>query len=290
MEAGLVVNPVAGGRAFRSIDRLEELLMKEVALKTLVTRNRGDAESFARELAGRDTIIVAGGDGTINEVINGLLLSDNTEASNKSSLAIIPLGTANVLANELSIPERIEDAVHLALTGVARKISLGRINGRYFSLMAGIGFDGETVLNVRSSIKRLSGKGAYILSGILNLLRYNPSIINVKTDRTNISGTTAVIGNTHFYAGRFHVTSKASISEPSLDLCLFMGKRRKDMLKYVFGVITERHLKYNDVYYEKCSQLEISSAGTVHIQVDGDYFGTLPVKIDIVPDALNIIC
>ena len=106
MEAGLVVNPVAGGRAFRSIDRLEELLMKEVALKTLVTRNRGDAESFARELAGRDTIIVAGGDGTINEVINGLLLSDNTEASNKSSLAIIPLGTANVLANELSIPRK----------------------------------------------------------------------------------------------------------------------------------------------------------------------------------------
>lgn len=290
MEAGLVVNPVAGGRAFRSIDRLEELLMKEVALKTLVTRHRGDAESFARELAGRDTIIVAGGDGTINEVINGLLLSDNTEASNKPSLAIIPMGTANVLANELSIPERIEDAVHLALTGVARKISLGRINGRYFSLMAGIGFDGETVLGVNRSIKRLSGKGAYILSGIMNLLRYNPSIINIKTERTNISGTNAVIGNTHFYAGRFHVTSKASITEPSLDLCLFMGKRRKDMLKYVFGVITERHLMYKDVYYEKCSHLEISSFGTVHIQVDGDYFGTLPVKIDVVHEALNIIC
>lgn len=290
MEAVLVVNPVAGGRAFRSIDRLEELLRKKVSLKTLVTRNRGDAESFARELSGKDTIIVAGGDGTINEVINGLLISDNTEASKKPSIAVIPLGTANVLANELSIPGRVEDAVHLAITGVPRNVSLGRINGRYFSLMAGIGFDGETVLGVSSRIKRLSGKGAYILSGIINLLRYNPPIVNIKTDRTNISGTTAVIGNTHFYAGRFHVTSKAGISEPFLDLCLFKGKRRRDMLRYVFGVISERHLNYKDVYYEKCSHLDISSVGTVHIQVDGDYFGTLPVKINVVPDALNIIC
>ena len=290
MEAGLVVNPVAGGRALRSIYKVEELLRKEVSLKTFVTRKRGDAESFARELSGRDAIIVAGGDGTINEVINGLLLSDNTEASKIPSLAIIPWGTANVLANELSIPGGTEDAVHLLLTGEPKKISLGRINGRFFSLMVGIGFDGETVLGVSSAIKRVTGKGAYILSGIMNLLRYNPSIINIKTDRHTISGTTAIIGNTHYYAGRFHVTSEASIIEPFLDLCLFTGRRRKDMLRYVFGVIRERHLKYKDVHYEKCSHLEISSAGTVYIQVDGDYFGTLPVKIDVVSDALNIIC
>ena len=290
MEAALVVNPVAGGRALRAIKRIEEILGKEASLQTLVTRDRGDAESFARELSRKDRIIVVGGDGTINEVINGLLLYDNPEALIKPSLAIIPMGTANVLAYELSIPCDIEDAARLALSGVARKISLGRINGRYFSLMAGIGFDGETVLRVSSAVKRFSGKGAYILSGIINLFSYNPPTINVKTDSNNLSGTTAVIGNTRSYGGKYYVTLKADVSEPFLDLCLFMGKRRMDMLRYVFGVIFKRHINNKDVYYEKCSRLEISSAGTVHIQIDGDYFGTLPVSIDVVPDALNIIC
>ena len=115
-------------------------------------------------------------------------------------------------------------------------------------------------------------------------------MIHVRADQTDISGTTAVIGNTHYYAGKFRVTSDANVSEPLLDLCLFTGKSRKDILRFVFGVIRGKHLTYKDVYYKKCSQLEISSEGTVHIQVDGDYFGTLPVRIDIVRDALNIIC
>ncbi len=290
MEAGLVVNPVAGKRAGRSIDRIESLLSKKVSLKTLVTQNRGDAASFARELSGADLVIVAGGDGTVNEVINGLLLSGDLKSSKRPSLAIIPLGTANVLATELSIPFGIEDSVGLALTGSPKKISLGRINGRYFSLMAGIGFDGETVLRVSSLIKKISGKGAYILSGIIRLLRYNPPIINVKTDSINISGTTAVIGNASCYGGTSQVTPEARITEPLLDLCLFKGERRMDMLRYVFGVLTKRHLNYKDVYYEKCSHIQISSNETVHIQIDGDYFGTLPVNIDAIHNALSIVC
>ena len=91
-------------------------------------------------MSGADRIIIAGGDGTINEVINGILSSDTADRRGVP-LAVIPLGTANVLAKELNIPEKIEDALKLALAGSAQKVSLGRINGRYFSLMTGIGFD-----------------------------------------------------------------------------------------------------------------------------------------------------
>ena len=106
MKANLVVNPVAGNKAFKSISRIEALLREKVSLKTFITRKRGDAFAFAKELSNTDLIITAGGDGTFNEVINGILSSGNPEP-NKIPLALIPVGTANVMAKELYIPENI---------------------------------------------------------------------------------------------------------------------------------------------------------------------------------------
>jgi YegS/Rv2252/BmrU family lipid kinase len=291
LNAGLVVNPAAGKRSVSSISRIKGLLKKETSLRIRITQKRGDAESFARELKGADLIIVAGGDGTVNEVVNGLLSDGATETPLQvPPLAVIPLGTANVLAQELSIPLNIEDAVRLALTGSGRKISLGMINGRYFILMVGIGFDGQTVYNLRKTLKRISGKGAYVVSGLMELAAYRPPSIRVKTDRGDITGTSAIIGNARGYGGTFHVTPEADITQPILDLCLFRGRGRMDIMKYAFGVVTKRHLKYGDVHYEKCSVLEVSSSERVHIQVDGDYFGTLPSKIHTADAGLSIIC
>ena len=108
------------------------------------------AFNFTKDIRNADRIIIASGDGTINEVINGIRNSQNRDLIN-TPVALVPLGTTNVLAKELGIPEKIEKAVDLALNGAAHKISLGRINGRCFSLMAGIGFDGETVLGVKAA-------------------------------------------------------------------------------------------------------------------------------------------
>ena len=289
MKASLVVNPVAGNKAFKSISRIEALLREKVSLKTFITRKRGDAFAFAKELSNTDLIIIAGGDGTFNEVINGILSSGNPEP-NKIPLALIPVGTANVMAKELYIPENIEKAVELALTGAARKISLGRINGRYFSLMAGIGFDGTAVLGVKDNlIKKIWGKSAYIISGIKALKGYDPPLIEIKTAEHEVSGYTAVIGNVRCYGGYFYVTPQASLTEPVLDVCVFKGRTRKALLRFIGGVIRKKHLNIEDVLYLKAGEIEITSTGTVHIQIDGDYFGTLPAKIDVVKDAVSLI-
>ena len=302
MNVNLIVNPIAGNKALRSIKNIEDLLRKKASVKTFITEKKGDAESFARESSlefnsklktqnSKLLVIVAGGDGTFNEVINGILSSKESAAKKKIvTLAFIPLGTTNVLAKELNIPENVGKAVHLALTGTAKKISLGRINGRYFALMAGIGFDGEAVLRAKDSIKKISGKEAYIFSGINALIKYNPSLIEVKTSEGTFTGYTAVVGKAKCYGGNFHVTPQASLTEPLLDLCLFKGKTRKDLVRFIIGVIRERHLNFNDVFYGKFSELEITSNEEVHVQIDGDYFGTLPAKIDVVKDAISLVC
>jgi YegS/Rv2252/BmrU family lipid kinase len=289
LRVNLVVNPAAGRNASKYIRQIESVLKVQSVLKTFVTRKKGDACKYARRESGGDRIIIAGGDGTINEVINGILSSDSA-VRRGVPLAVIPLGTANVLARELNIPEKIEDALNLALTGSEQVVSLGRINGRYFSLMAGIGFDGDTVAGVEgSTIKNIAGKAAYIFSGINVLRKYAPPLITLRTPDHELSGYTAVIGNAHFYGGRFSITPRASITEPLLDICVFRGRTRMDMLRFVKGVLTQEHLGFENVSYLKTSEVEVSSEGTVHVQIDGDYFGTLPAKIEVIKDAVSFV-
>jgi len=303
-----IANPVAGGGALRLIKRAEAIFKSmEVDVHLKLTNKKGDAELFARQISSefripnselsntnlklktqnsKLLILIAGGDGTVNEVINGLL---STSTGKDIPVALLPVGITNVLAKELGIPEDIKKAIQLALTGSPKKISLGRINGRYFVSMAGIGFDGEVVFRLKQGIKRVSGKGAHILSGINCLINYNPPLIEIKTSNRTLTGYTAVVGKASCYGGYFKVTPGASLTEPLLDLCLFKGKTKKDLLRFIFGVIRKKHLNFKDIFYGKFSELEILSQGEVHIQIDGDYFGTLPVKIDVVKDAISLV-
>jgi len=156
--------------------------------------------------------------------------------------------------------------------------------------MAGIGFDGETVLGVKSNVtKKISGKAVYIISGIKALRRYDPPLIKFKTSEGEFSGYTAVVGNARCYGGHFSVTPNASIIEPVLDVCIIKGKTRKDLLRFISGVIINRHLNSDDVLYIKASEIEITSDRIVHVQIDGDYYGSLPVKIDVIKEAVSIV-
>jgi diacylglycerol kinase family enzyme len=193
------------------------------------------------------------------------------------------------IAKELGIPEDISDAVHLALTGDPKKISPGRINGHYFVLMTGIGFDGEAVYSLKHSLKKISGKGAYILSGFRTFLKYRTPPIFVKTSEGMISGYSAVVGKSSCYGGYFKVTPKACLTEPLLDLCLLKKGGRKALFGFISRVIGNKHLDVEDVYYGKFPEIEINSNETVHVQTDGDYFGTLPVKIDVHKDAVQLV-
>jgi diacylglycerol kinase (ATP) len=254
----------------------------------LSTGQRGDAEVFAREAVKKSPsmIIAAGGDGTINEVINGI-------AGSEIPLAFMPLGTVNVLAKELAVPEDVEGAIKRALHGTPQIVSLGKIvihpssAVRYFILMAGIGYDGETVFGINGTLKKYWGKGAYFYSGIKTLLRFNPSELIFDLDGRRVTGCSAIIGNAAKYGGHFKVTPDARIADRLLDVCIFKGRSRADILRYVAGIVTKRHLTFRDVEYIKAESIEIS--GRAHIQIDGDYMGMTPARVEVKKNALKII-
>lgn len=287
----LISNPAAKRASRKKIDRACSFLAsKGYEVERFFTKQRGDAETLAVGAVRKAPLLViaAGGDGTINEVMNGLIGSD-------IPVAILPMGTTNVLAKELDIPENVERAMEIAVSRKPRVISLGKITfthrspllSRHFCLMAGVGYDGETVFRVNERLKKVSGKGAYLYSGVTTLLKFNPSELTLRVNGKTYSGYSVIIGNAAKYAGNFSVTPDSRLTEPALYVCLFKGKRRLDFLRYVFGIVTKTHLRYEDVEYLKAEEIEIS--GSSHVQVDGDYVGTTPAKVEIVRDALRLV-
>src|SRR4030065_76946 len=287
----LICNPVAKGSSNKKIERASHFLKSRgYCVEMLFTERRGHAKELAQETVKKSPflIVAAGGDGTFNEVINGI-------AGSEIPMAILPLGTTNVLAKEIGIPENVEGAMEIAVTGTTKTISLGKIAitrpsslvSRYFVLMAGIGFDGEAVFGINETFKKISGKGAYIFSGIKVLSGFNPRELTFDIDGKTYSGYSAIISKTAKYGGDFKITPDARLTDPTLYICLFKGKKRLDVLRYVFGIATESHLRFKDVEYLKAKRIQID--GNAHIQIDGDYFGTTPAKIEVAPNTLRLI-
>ncbi|MCL4457798.1 MAG: diacylglycerol kinase family lipid kinase [Nitrospirae bacterium] len=295
----LIGNPIAGGGALKKIKRAVALLEgRGCNVNLMLTARKGDAEAFAREITQQSAVggqrsellvIAAGGDGTYNETANGLVYSD-------IPMAILPLGTTSVLAKELKIPDGLENALDVALNGKIQTIHLGKITctrhslhvSRHFILMAGIGFDGDTVYSVNEKLKKISGKGAYIFSGIKTLFKYNPSriILKMKTPNSELIGYAAIVGKASCYGGEFKITPDASLFEPYFYVFVTHNKRRLNLLKHIAEIAAGKHPHSKDISYFKTSEIEID--GNAHIQIDGDYLGMTPAKIEIKQNALRL--
>ncbi len=321
----LIGNPAAGRNALMKINEAAAIIKNRGHdVQMLLTEKRGDAESFARQISSESgvksselrndknlelithnsklLVIAAGGDGTYNEMINGIACTD-------IPMAILPLGTTNVLAKELNIPDDIEGALNIALRGKTQKVCLGRITlipevrslktaensntrhsslvTRHFLLMAGIGYDGETVYGIKKGLKKYSGKGAYILSGLKTLLRWAPDKLTFTMDGKSCEGYSAIVCKTSKYAGNFRIAPDADIKNADFYAFIMHGKNRLDIFRYVSGIVMEKHLKFTDITYRKIENMEVK--GKAHIQIDGDYFGMTPARIEIVPDALRLV-
>ena len=287
----LICNPAAKGMSKTKIERACRLLeQRYYRVELLFTKQRGEAEQLAKDATKKAPllIIAAGGDGTFNEVANGI-------AGSEIPMAILPMGTTNVLAKELGIPDTVEGALEVALNNTPKNVSLGRIAmvrdsspiSRYFILMAGIGFDGEAVYGINETCKKISGKGAYLYSGVKTLLRFDPDELEVTVDGKKHSAYSLIVGNASKYGGNFKVTPDARLTETILDVCLFKGKKRIDTLRYILGIVTGSHLKFADVEY--LNAREVAIKGHAHIQIDGDYFSMTPAEISIVPNALRLV-
>lgn len=287
----LIANPAAKRCSEKKTQKAVELLGssgREVILR--LTEKRGDAEEMARNAAegGSSLIVASGGDGTFNEVVNGMAGTD-------AVMAILPMGTTNVLAKELGIPENVEEAVRVALKMKAHTVSLGRITvvsgswtaSRHFCLMAGIGFDGETVRSVGRILKKSSGKGAYIMGGLKTLVTYSPEALTFTVNGEVYYGYFGIIGKASKYGGNFKVTPDARLEDPGLYICIMHGKKRADLIRYAFGILTGRHLGFKDITYRKANSIKVE--GNACIQVDGDYIGKTPATITVAPYSLKLI-
>lgn len=286
----MIFNPTAGGRRRKRLRRaLARLEAHGLAPLLLETTAPGDAEAFARAADGVDIVAVAGGDGTVNEAANGLLARAEPPA-----LAIIPLGTANVLAAEIGFidisPETAADAI---AKGDVRPAYVGVANGRVFCQMAGVGFDADVVAGVDARVKRLVGKTAYGLESFRRFLAYRRRFFTVEIDGRPTTASSAIVANGHFYGGRFVCAPAADIDQPEFQVCLFRRAGRLHVLRYALGLATGRLDRYRDVDIVPARRLTVRAAddepGDGPIQGDGDVIAELPATIDIAARRLPIV-
>ena len=256
-------------------------------MEVLWTQAAGHATNLAKKAAleGASLVVAAGGDGTFNEVMNGL-------AGGAVPMALLPLGTTNVLAKELKVPEDPRGAVRKILEGRAREIYLGNMSfldgcQRKFFLMAGMGFDAEAVYRVNRKLKKLYGKAGYLTSGLKLLKVWAPQTKHSLIDGRQYPFSSLVVCKGARYGGYPKMAPDAGMEDGSFYAVVMSGSKRLDVLRYAFGVITGRHLAYKDVAYVRCLRVQVQD--TARIQADGDYIGESPVLIEIAREKLKMI-
>jgi diacylglycerol kinase family enzyme len=237
---------------------------------------------------GADLVIAAGGDGTINEVAEGLV-------GTAVPLAILPAGTANVLAAETRLGRGIERAATRIATLAPRRIALGRLTAaahepRHFLLMAGAGLDAHIVYHLSASLKSRMGKLAYWFAGLNVIGRDLPEFtVDVNGALTRCSF--ALISRVRNYGGDFEIACGARLTDDSFEAVLFEGRSSYRYLKYLVGVATRRLNGMRGVEVVRTTRVELSapSDARIYLQIDGEYAGRLPATIELVPEALTLL-
>ncbi len=264
-------------------DYLKEL---GVDVELWPTKSAGHATELSSKAVdeGFDVIIAAGGDGTINEVINGM-------AKSKSVLGVLAMGTANVFALEMNLPAEIEAACEVIAEGKITIIDLGRAGDRYFSCMAGTGFDAHVIKKADSKLKRILGALAYPITAIAELLTYPFKKITVILDDQPIprKGYWVVISNGKYYGGKMELATFANMSDGYLDVTIFKYKGVIPALAYILGILKNKTNQFMSVEQFQCKRIKIEKGRNSSLHVDAEYLCEAPVEITVVPASLQVI-
>ncbi|MGH8545632.1 MAG: diacylglycerol/lipid kinase family protein, partial [Gammaproteobacteria bacterium] len=221
-------------------------------------------------------------DGTVNETINGL-------ARSGLPLALIPLGTANVLAAEIGLRTDPATVARCVALGQPRPIALGAADGRRFILMAGAGFDANVVAGVSGPMKRWLGKGAYVLAALRQLLGAGLPVYEVRTDNTVHHAASVIVANARHYGGRFVCAPEASLESDTLQVCLFERGGRLAAIGYGLALVTGRLPDLASYRLIEARRIELRGRPGEPLQGDGDIIGQLDVAIEVLPRALDLI-
>ncbi|HEV2341746.1 MAG TPA: diacylglycerol kinase family protein [Candidatus Acidoferrales bacterium] len=296
----IIYNPTSGrGRArrLRKLEQAAEILKAAgIHAELAPTAHPGAATLLARQAVreGRDLVIACGGDGTNNEVVNGL-------AGSKVPMAVLPAGTANILAKELGIPWDIPSAARLIASGTRVRIALGEMRDsrpggeagppRYFLCVAGAGPDGAIVSGVDSARKLRIGILEYWLQGLRQFFFYRFPRFQIVTAEKSVAASLVVVGRTKYYGGPFRITTRASLFEDSFEIVAFT-KRSRFLLALCLPAIwlgCLRRMPGIESWKTRRISCEDAGTGEIFAQLDGEAAGKLPMEFNIVPDALTLV-
>jgi diacylglycerol kinase (ATP) len=303
----LIYNPASGRRRNHRFEEIEKAvrILKDAGVTAEIAATT--APGTARELAQfavnqrQDLVIACGGDGTVNEVVNGL-------AGSQVPMALLPAGTANILAKELSVPWDIPHAARLIPGGTIRRIALGiasaidainrngdpargELTGRYFLCVGGAGPDGAIVNGVDEIFKKNAGILAYWAEGARQLVQYDFPEMRIRSGGRERRATIVVIGRTAHYGGPFKITTGASLFEDSFEMLTNSATSRFQYLACLpaLWIGKLRNIKGIDAWKDTEVICEPADDRRVYAQVDGEPIGPLPLAFRLVPNALSIV-
>jgi len=290
--AVVIFNPAAGQRDVRrNLARALDHLRAhgwQVTLKE--TLGRGDATTYAREAVatGCDAVVVAGGDGTINEAVQAL-------AHTTTALGVLPHGTGNVWAREAGIPvHSLLAAARVLTSGLVRTVDLGLAGERYFLMWAGIGFDASVVQDIeegRPELKRRLGPLAFIIRGAVVALSFMGTRLTYMVNGRRLRKRTimAVISNARLYAAYLQLAPHARMDDGFLDFYIFKGRGFFSTLRHFLTLLTGRHGQDPEVEYYQVRHLTVHSSKPMPVHTDGNLAGFTPMEFRVVPRALRVI-
>jgi len=294
LNACIIFNPAARGDKGRRFRRHLDMLASAAALKPSLSQGHSRALAAEAVREGFDLVVAAGGDGTINEVLNGI--GDVPEAFARVRLGVLPIGTVNVLALEWGIPLDIAGAWKVIQAGHDIAIDLPQIDfvgpdknvTRLFTQFAGFGWDARAVELVQWNLKRKIGKFAYVVAGLQALRGPLPGI-SVTGDGKTLRGQLVLVGNGRFYGGRWALCPEANWQDGVLEVTVFPRISVLAGLRAAGAILLDRLHRSGGVQFLRAPTLELTSSSPVPAQTDGEYAGVLPARCSLRPRTLRLV-
>lgn len=280
----VIVNPAAGPAMAGKIGRMRQVLASRgVPFEIAETGGPNDAVLLAREAAhaGAAAVIAAGGDGTVNEVANGL-------AKTECRMLIVPHGTGNVIAQELGIPREVDQCIDLLDTGRTVSIPLARAGERYFLLMGSAGFDAEVIEGMGSCGKKALGRAAYVVAGVRHLLRSQPTLWIELPERERIEVQLVLFCRGRRYAA-VEMVPDGDLEKKAMRMLALRRAGRLSILSFALDILRGRHLDSPHVIVRQIDSVLVRSRIRSAAQVDGEYLGPLPVRFVMTDATVRVV-
>lgn len=288
--ARLIYNPTAGREGVRRhiAEILETLEQAGYETSAHATTHKGDATREAGLAAQRkyDLVIAAGGDGTVNEVINGL-----AEKPNRPTLGILPMGTSNDFANAIGLPKNIHKAIEVLAHGATKYIDVGRMNHRYFINIGGGGILTELSYEVPSKLKTVLGQFAYYVKGVEKLPGLRPVPVEVRANGKlwNEELMLFLVANSRIIGGFDKIAPHADLTDGLFDVILVRKCNIMDLARLMTLVLRGEHLNDPKIVHFQTQHLSIRSPEEVSINIDGELGGTSPCDFRVLKNHLQVI-